>query len=83
MLIERLARKQPVPILTLLVWHGRGQNPDLLTTWRTLYPLGHPADVIYVIVVVLNFIRLYMVLIFHNWRDWMFMGVNQQPSISN
>ena len=40
---ERLPRKQPVPMLTPLVWFGRVRNRDHPTTRRTLYPLGHAA----------------------------------------
>ena len=30
-----------------------------------------------------NFIMLYMAVSFHSWRNWLFMGVNQHPSVSN
>jgi len=45
--VERLATKQPVSMLTLLVWRGRGSNRRHPTTRRTLYPLGHSAGFSY------------------------------------
>ena len=40
---ERLARKQPVPIVTPLVMRGQGSNRDFPTMRRALYLLCHPA----------------------------------------
>ena len=40
---ERLARKQPVPIFTPLVWCGRGSNPRPPDYETNAYPLGHRA----------------------------------------
>ena len=54
--VERLAKKQPVPILTPLVWHGRGSNPRPSVYETTLYPLGHAAGKYYIYVLGIHLI---------------------------